>query len=109
MQTYGDYFEEYRVHPELKLADADGRPCHPWTRGSLLPRNVLASGIARIGKTSGRVTQDQTSHSEAERAVLYPEPRMCGETPNSNQRVLRGSERSTRAAAAELPDSGLDT
>jgi hypothetical protein len=79
VQTYGDYFEEYRVHPELKLAAADGRPCHPWSRGPLSPRQVVASGIVRIGKTSGRITEDQTSHSESDRAVDYPDPRLCGE------------------------------
>jgi hypothetical protein len=57
VQTYGDYFEEYRVHPELKLAGDDGRPCHPWTRWRLSPRHVVVSGIVRIGKTSGRVTR----------------------------------------------------
>ena len=43
VQTYGDYFEEYRVHPELKFADADGRPCHSWSRGLLLPRHIKAA------------------------------------------------------------------
>jgi hypothetical protein len=26
VQTYGDYFEEFRSHPESKLADSDGKP-----------------------------------------------------------------------------------
>jgi hypothetical protein len=79
VQTYGDYFNEYRVHPELKLVDDDGRPCHPWSRGLLSPKYVRASALVRIGKTSERVTEAQTSHAEVERAVVYPEPRACPE------------------------------
>ncbi len=85
VQTYGDYFDEYRVHPELKLADADGRSCHPWSRGALLPRHVRASAVVRIGKTSERVSETQTSHAEAERAVVYGEPRLC---PGCEEKVL---------------------
>jgi hypothetical protein len=55
LQTYGD-FEEFRSHPESKLADSDGKPCHPWSRGSLQPRHVRATALVRLGKESTRLT-----------------------------------------------------
>ena len=41
---YGDYFDAYRSHPELKGLAPDATPCHRWTRGVLRPRQVQGSG-----------------------------------------------------------------
>lgn len=76
MQTYGDYFEEFRRHPESKLADSDGKPCHPWSRGALHPRYVTATSIVRLGKESTRLT---TGRPIEEGAQLYRERARCGE------------------------------
>jgi hypothetical protein len=76
VQTYGDYFDEYRVHPESKLADEFGNPCRPWSRGELHPRHVQATGIVRIGKESTRLTSGQPTD---ERTVLYREVGKCAE------------------------------
>jgi hypothetical protein len=37
VQTYRDYFTDYREHPEAKAADTDGAACLPDTCGLLQP------------------------------------------------------------------------
>jgi hypothetical protein len=55
--SYGDYFDNYRIHPEAKTLDpTDGQPCHPWTRGLVDPWHITATGLTRIGKESNRLT-----------------------------------------------------
>ncbi len=76
--SYGDYFEDYRLHPEAKALAPDGQPCHPWTRGPLSPRHVAPSGIARIGKESNRLSETpMPSELDEEAVVEYPGPRAC--------------------------------
>jgi hypothetical protein len=53
VKTYGDYFAEYFMHVDAKMAGSDGRPAGPWTRGPLSPLHVQAEAIlARVGKES---------------------------------------------------------
>lgn len=66
VQSYGDYFEEFRRHPESKAAGPDGEPCHPWTRGQLGPLEVTVRRLVRIGKEAGRLASDPTSGEATE-------------------------------------------
>lgn len=76
--SYGDYFEEYRLHPEAKALAPDGQPCHSWTRGLLQPRHVTPSKIIRIGKESNRLSETAMPLELDEEAVVeYPAPRVC--------------------------------
>ena len=77
VQTYGDYFEEYRAHPESKLADADGAPCHQWSQGILQPRHIRAATVVRIGKESSRLTEGQELSEDEGQAAGYGELRRC--------------------------------
>jgi hypothetical protein len=53
VQTFRDYFNDHRLHSDGKMLDpADGRPCHPWTRGPLEPRHITATHLLRVGKES---------------------------------------------------------
>jgi predicted nucleic acid-binding Zn ribbon protein len=93
VQSYGDYFEEFRRHPESKAAGPDGEPCHSWTRGQLGPLEVEVTRLVRIGKEAGRLASDPTSGEAAEFAAqeyresacagcgkaIAPDRRWCGE------------------------------
>jgi predicted nucleic acid-binding Zn ribbon protein len=59
--SYGDYFEEFRRHPERKAAGLDGVQCHSWTRGQLRPLEVEVTGLIRIGKEVPRLAVDPRS------------------------------------------------
>lgn len=75
-QTYRDYFEEYRIHPESKASAPDGAPCHPWTRGVLGPRHVRIVRHRRIGKEANRYAADGEPVAADELGDDYPE-RVC--------------------------------
>lgn len=78
VQSYGHYFDDYRRHPEAKLLDPDGRPCHPWSRGLLQPRHVELSEIRRIGKESNRLAETALPLELDEHGVVeYGEPLAC--------------------------------
>ena len=75
VQTYRDYFHDYRRHPEAKALAPDGKPCHRWTTGLLKPPRVHATRLARVGKESSPLA-DSTDLilEDDERAVEYLEP-----------------------------------
>lgn len=76
--TYGDYFNSYRDHPERKMLDPDGTPCHRWTRGLLRRRHVEPAALHRVGKESNRLADDPLpADDETEAPIEYPEPRHC--------------------------------
>jgi hypothetical protein len=78
VQSYGDYFAEYRRHPEATLLDPDGRPCHPWSRGLLRPRHVEVTEPRRIGKESNRLAETAMPLELDEGgAVEYDGPALC--------------------------------
>ena len=58
VQSYRDYFEDFRRHPEEKETGPDGEPCRPWTRGQLFPRTIFVTGLVRIGKEASRLAGD---------------------------------------------------
>ncbi|MDQ3182688.1 MAG: hypothetical protein M3Q62_03915 [Actinomycetota bacterium] len=76
--SYGDYFEDHRLHPEAKTLAPDGHPCHPWTRGLRERRHVVPSGVVRIDKESNRLAETpMPAELEEEAVVEYPGPRTC--------------------------------
>jgi hypothetical protein len=90
VQTYRDYFDEYRLHPEAKALAADGKPCHQWTRGPLQPPRVHATRLARTGKEANPLADTADLILEYdERAVEYRELccRECGNELRGRQRL----------------------
>lgn len=78
VKSSGTYFEDYRLHREAKAADANGQPCHTWTKGLLQPRTIDASTHLRIGKEANRLTDSPDLILSADDlAVTYPQPRTC--------------------------------
>jgi hypothetical protein len=47
VQSFGNVFAEYGLHPGAKAAGADGRPVEPWSRGLLQPQRVTMRVVAR--------------------------------------------------------------
>ena len=84
--SYRDYFNRYRQHPESKAVDpADGKRCHPWTRGQLTAWQITGTDLVRVGKESNRLTQThQPVDDEVEQVIEYLAPtrkcRGCAET-----------------------------
>jgi hypothetical protein len=76
VQTYRDYFTDYRRHPEAKAASADGQPCLPDTRGLLQPLVVEAESVVHIGKEAARLIDAADAPDENDRVVVY-QPRTC--------------------------------
>jgi hypothetical protein len=62
VQSYRDYFNDHRRHVDAKMLDAKGEHCHPWTRGLLQPARITATRIARVGKESNPLSDDNLSH-----------------------------------------------
>jgi len=99
VQSYGDYFEEYRTHPEAKAADSRGRACGPWSKGLLQPRYVEASRIIRVGKRriGSRRTPSSSSSLRIDRWTIQSlrpaGPALCHCTADSaiGARRLAGS------------------
>jgi hypothetical protein len=79
VQSYGEYFEAYRHHPEAKALGPDGEPCRSWTQGLLGPRTVRATRHVRIGKESNRLSDDDLVIGTDDLAIEYGGPRVCGE------------------------------
>jgi hypothetical protein len=73
VQTYRDYFEEYRLHPEAKALASDGKPCHPWTKGALHPPRVRATRVARVGKEANPIADTADLILDDDRVLEYRE------------------------------------
>jgi hypothetical protein len=77
VQTFRDYYNDHRLHTDGKMLDhADGKPCHPWTRGPLAPRHVTATRLIRVGKESNALAEDGPSDETDGLAFEYVE-RCC--------------------------------
>jgi hypothetical protein len=77
--SYGDYFEQYRRHPEAKALDSfDTCGCHAWTTGVLTPHHVRGTALRRVGKESNRLADTPTPISEEDDAQIeYPSAKRC--------------------------------
>lgn len=88
VQSFGNYFAEYRRHPEQKMLGPDKNPCRPWTRGLMQPRHVELSDLRRIGKESNRLAETSLP-LELDDKLRYPRPGLC----NGCGRRLEGRQR----------------
>jgi predicted nucleic acid-binding Zn ribbon protein len=88
VQTYGDYYRDFRLHPESKALGPDGQPCHPWTRGVLSPRHVRIVRHRRIGKEANRLNDQDESSVDEGGGPEYPESicHRCGKPVPLGQR-----------------------
>lgn len=55
VKSMGQVLAEYRRHPEVKSADAQGSSCSPETVGVLRPRHVRPKAVVHVGKESNRL------------------------------------------------------
>lgn len=55
VKSYREVLEDYRTHPETKLAGADGLPCSEQTRGPLQRRSIAIAGVIHIGKETNEL------------------------------------------------------
>lgn len=78
VQSYGDYFKDFRRHPEAKEVGPDGQPCGPWTRGQLGPSTVAVTSIVRIGKEANRLASDAGADATESGAAEYRESKCAG-------------------------------
>lgn len=69
VKSYGQYFEEYLLHVDAKMAADDGSSARPWTRGSLGPIEVRAAPVLqRVGKESRSAIEQP---EQRDRGVYY--------------------------------------
>jgi hypothetical protein len=64
LKSYRQVLATFRVHPERKSADADGKACGPETRGLLRRRPVIGEGVEYSGKESHR-------YEEVEKGLIH--------------------------------------
>ncbi len=115
--TYGDYFEEYRKHPEAKANGPDGKRCHPWTRGLLQPRHITPAGqLIRVGKESNRLSETaEPTEDDEENVIEYPARtcQACGKALQGRQRrwcseACRKRERDKRCRRASSKEEARE-
>jgi hypothetical protein len=108
VQTYSDYFEEYRGHTEHKALDPDGKPCHAWTRGLLQPPIVEAAPeLVRVGKESLPAADDDPDPSETIGPEIVYCERVCPECGRGlTDRQGHCSDRCRKRSARSGPSSG---
>jgi hypothetical protein len=103
VKSYGDVFDDYRMHAEPKSVDVSGMPCRRATKGLLKRRPVCVGRVALMGKEANRI--DDVSSGLAHN---WGEVRDVVDPPNDpvwDQIVLprlRGLDRSTLASKAGL-------
>lgn len=59
LQTYGEVYDAYRVHPDPKSLGSDGEVCGPETVGMLQRRPVELLWVKYVGKESNRLEEVQ--------------------------------------------------
>jgi hypothetical protein len=72
--TYREVLADYRIHPEVKFADENGKTCGPHTTGQLYRHHVQLAGVDYIGKESNKVDDVQEGLFEAKDAQLVATP-----------------------------------
>lgn len=77
VSTYGEVIEDYAYHPEVKCADAHGRPSDRQTIGLLQRRHVRVGELKSIGKESNSVEEVHAGlvHDDANVYTEYRDPR----------------------------------
>jgi hypothetical protein len=79
VKSYRDVILEYRVHPEPKSLDADGKPCDQASRGLLTRRPVQLGSLVYIGKESNALEQvgQGLVHSRQDVQPTYQQPQLA--------------------------------
>jgi hypothetical protein len=72
LQTYRDVVQTFRVHPEAKSADAEGRPCGRQTVGLLRRRSVQETYMVHVGKEANKLEEVEAG-LEQDAEVIYTE------------------------------------
>jgi hypothetical protein len=78
VKSYRDVILEYRVHPEPKSLDGEGKPCDQASRGLLSRRPVQLGSLVYMGKESNALEQVAQGlvHSRAEVQPVYQPPQL---------------------------------
>jgi hypothetical protein len=78
VKSYRDVILEYRVHPEPKSLDGEGKACDQASRGLLFRRHVQLGSLVYIGKESNALEQvgQGLVHSRAEVQPVYQPPQL---------------------------------
>jgi hypothetical protein len=78
VKSYRDVILEYRVHPEPKSLDAEGKPCDQSSRGLLSRRPVQLGSLVYVGKESNQFEQVSQGllHSRKEVQPAYQPPQL---------------------------------
>lgn len=66
-----EYIEQYRYHPEVKAADADGNPAGRDTTGLLRRLGLQSTRLTRIGKEVDRLEQDDATSIEGSKTAEF--------------------------------------
>jgi hypothetical protein len=76
VKSYRDVILEYRVHPEPKSLDAEGKPCDRASHGLLSRRPVQLGSLVYVGKESNALEQvgQGLVHSRKEVQPVYQPP-----------------------------------
>ena len=78
VQTYADYFAEYRGRPEHKALGPDRDRCHSWTTGALQPPVIeAASHFLRIGNESRPDREDTPDPAQSAATGIIYTDRSC--------------------------------
>ena len=102
VKSYRDVLDQFCRHPEAKLADPNGEPCEPQTRGLLQRRNVWVAAFTHIGKETHdlEARYSGTVHDLDQVQADYGDPHAT--LAELVRKVLR------EAGTAALKESNLD-
>jgi hypothetical protein len=67
--SYGDVVGRYRMHPEPKSSDANGKPCAGETRGLLHRQLVMVRTLTHVGKESNLLEEAEAGLVHAQEEV----------------------------------------
>jgi hypothetical protein len=73
VQTFGDYLDRFRNHPEAKSADSEGNPSDEKTIGLLGRLHVPVLSICHIGKESNLIEQQEEGVLLSDPQAVYSE------------------------------------
>jgi hypothetical protein len=78
VKSYRDVILEYRIHPEPKSLDAEGKPCDQASVGLLARRPVQLGSLVYVGKESNQFEQVSLGllHSRKEVQPAYHPPQL---------------------------------
>ena len=80
VRTYREILHQYLYHPESKFAGPDGRPCDPWTRGTLQRRHIIAGEFKYCGKEVKRkLEQGPVDHEVDFKGKVYENGRVAAD------------------------------